>query len=140
MSIYALIENGQITEGPKNLPKSWRIHAGFDKAPLSMLLSLGWYPVEYVVTSYDNATHYLDGHHVDIQDDKVVMTERTKAFTQEQRESNIYNDWMSGMANTDSSMPRYLEDHIKDDHNGIAGNEFLQAKYDEKKLLRATKP
>jgi hypothetical protein len=49
-------------------------------------------------------------------------------------------DWEQKIAKTDSGMPRYLEDHIKDDHDGVAGNEFLQAKYDEKKLLRSEKP
>jgi len=48
--------------------------------------------------------------------------------------------WKEKMATSDSSMPRHLEDHIKDDHDGVAGNEFLQAKYDEKKTLRATRP
>jgi len=48
--------------------------------------------------------------------------------------------WENDMRGTDGSMPRYLEDHIKDDHDGVAGNEFLQAKFDGKKLLRATKP
>ena len=50
------------------------------------------------------------------------------------------NDWKLSMQGTDSGMPRYLEDHIKDDHDGVASNEFLQAKYDNKKDLRATKP
>jgi len=44
------------------------------------------------------------------------------------------------MQETDAGMPRYLEDHIKDDHDGVASNEFLQTKYDDKKALRATKP
>jgi len=48
--------------------------------------------------------------------------------------------WKESMQGTDHGMPRYLEDHIKDDHDGVASNEFLQAKYDEKKALRATKP
>jgi len=48
--------------------------------------------------------------------------------------------WKEDIAGTDGAMPRYLEDHIKDDHNGVAGNEFLQGKYDDKKALRATKP
>jgi hypothetical protein len=48
--------------------------------------------------------------------------------------------WKEKMAETDNGMPRYLEDHIKDDHDGVAGNEFLQAKFDEKKLLRSEKP
>jgi len=51
-----------------------------------------------------------------------------------------FNDWKDKMAGTDSGMPRYLEDHIADDHDGVAGNEFLQGKFDEKKALRATRP
>ena len=49
-------------------------------------------------------------------------------------------NWKSSMQETDHGMPRYLEDHIKDDHDGVASNEFLQTKYDDKKALRATKP
>ena len=48
--------------------------------------------------------------------------------------------WKRTMAKSDYSMPRYLEDHITDHHDGVAGNEFLQGKYDNKKTLRATKP
>jgi len=48
--------------------------------------------------------------------------------------------WEKKMAETDSGMPRYLEDHITDGHDGDAGNEFLQVKYDAKIKLRATKP
>jgi len=50
------------------------------------------------------------------------------------------NDWIELMQGTDSGMPRYFEDHITDYHDGVAGNEFLQVKYDDKKTLRATKP
>ena len=49
-------------------------------------------------------------------------------------------EWKLQIAITDSGMPRYLEDHITDDHDGVASNEFLQTKYDDKKALRATKP
>ena len=48
--------------------------------------------------------------------------------------------WQVKMRGTDGRMPRYLEDHITEDHDGVASNEFLQAKYDDKKTLRATKP
>jgi len=50
------------------------------------------------------------------------------------------HDWKHKISKTDNGMPRYLEDHITDDHDGVAGNEFLQVKYDDKKTLRATKP
>ena len=49
-------------------------------------------------------------------------------------------DWKVAMQETDHGMPRYLEDHIKDDHDGVASNEFLQVRYDAKITLRATKP
>ena len=49
-------------------------------------------------------------------------------------------DWKEKIAETDAGMPRYLEDHITDDHDGVAGNEFLQAKYDKKRALRSERP
>ena len=49
-------------------------------------------------------------------------------------------EWKQKISGTDAGMPRYLEDHITDDHDGVAGNEFLQVRYDDKKTLRATKP
>ena len=49
--------------------------------------------------------------------------------------------WTEDMANSDSTMiPRWLEDHIRDDHGGVAGNANLQAKYDAKVALRNSKP
>jgi len=50
-------------------------------------------------------------------------------------------DWEKAMLNSDQSMiTRELEDHIKDDHDGVAGNEFLQAKFDGKRALRSERP
>jgi len=54
--------------------------------------------------------------------------------------ANPMETWKRTMTKSDSSMPRYLEDHITDDHDGVASNEFLQVRYDDKKTLRATKP
>ena len=50
------------------------------------------------------------------------------------------DDWKDKMFGTDSGMPRYLEDHIKDDHDGVASNEFLQVRYDAKIKLRGERP
>jgi hypothetical protein len=44
------------------------------------------------------------------------------------------------MQETDNGIPRYLEDHITDGHDGDAGNEFLQVKYDAKIKLREERP
>lgn len=49
--------------------------------------------------------------------------------------------WELDMRSSDMTMlPRYLEDHIRDDHGGVAGNANLQAKYDQKVALRNSKP
>ena len=49
--------------------------------------------------------------------------------------------WERDIKASDSSMlPRYLEDHIRDDHGGVAGNAILQAKYDAKVALRNSRP
>jgi len=76
---------------------------------------------------------------------KVMFTPEEEAFRDaeelEWSNSKPLEDWKENMQRADNDMmPRYLEDHIKDDHDGVASNEFLQTKYDDKKALRATKP
>ena len=49
--------------------------------------------------------------------------------------------WEDQIAESDRTlMPRWMEDHIRDDHGGVAGNANLQAKYDQKVALRNSKP
>ncbi|MDH5570587.1 MAG: hypothetical protein OEY89_02410 [Gammaproteobacteria bacterium] len=49
--------------------------------------------------------------------------------------------WKRKMANSDVvNIPRWIEDHIESDHGGISANANLQARYNQKKLLRASKP
>lgn len=48
--------------------------------------------------------------------------------------------WVAQMAALDVYMPRPLEDHILNDHGGVAGGQFQQDKYDEKRALRAQQP
>ena len=80
-------------------------------------------------------------------DNKAVIVPLTSGRITEEAEKESkhiaefpMNDWLGKMTKTDAGMPRYLEDHIKDDHDGVASNEFLQVRYDDKKTLRATKP
>ena len=51
-----------------------------------------------------------------------------------------YDAWKESIQATDAGMPRYLEDHITDGHDGDASNEFLQVKYDAKIKLRGERP
>lgn len=49
-------------------------------------------------------------------------------------------DWLREIEATDKKMPRYLEDHIRDDHNGTVSCPYLQSSYDEKIEIRSRKP
>ncbi len=48
--------------------------------------------------------------------------------------------WQAEIAATDADMPRYMENHIENDHGGIASDAYTQEKYDEKKAIRARQP
>lgn len=49
--------------------------------------------------------------------------------------------WEESMLLSDQTMiPRWLEDHIQDDHGGKTANASLQKKYNDKKALRNNKP
>lgn len=44
MSRYFFVENGQIVDGPRALPESWRNVSGLNKATVPELVALGWLP------------------------------------------------------------------------------------------------
>jgi len=73
--------------------------------------------------------------------------ELTEVETEDrQAESAVYeaqiplNEWKAKMAETDTDMPRWMEDHIESEHDGITKNPYTQGKYNAKKALRAQKP
>lgn len=45
---YAYVENGQIVDGPRSLPKAWRNISGLHHLPDSELAKLGWLPWRFV--------------------------------------------------------------------------------------------
>jgi hypothetical protein len=92
----------------------------------------GKYPNAFVVDNYTLNSF----EHTTVDIIAKTITYDSAAFETDKTMS----DWKYKMAMTDGGMPRYLEDHIKDDHDGVASNEFLQGKYDDKKALRATRP
>ena len=85
--------------------------------------------------------------HVNVQTGEITETAYTveeaatiKAIQDKRESERPMREWKASMQGTDNGMPRYLEDHIKDDHDGIASNEFLQVKYDAKIKLRGERP
>jgi hypothetical protein len=117
---YVQITNGQITEGPMNLPKKYKNTSGFNLMADADLLDRGWYPVDYIEIAYDSSIEYHNGYLLDVQPELVVLTSKIGTFTRFQLETNAYNDYHSGWNKLDAEMSRDEEDHITAHHSGIA--------------------
>ena len=65
--------------------------------------------------------------------------ERKKEDKKWERERPM-REWLQEIRATDADMPRWMEDHISDDHGGVTGNPYQQDKYDKKRKIRARKP
>jgi|GEM_PF-3030518 len=75
--LWVNIQDGNIKEGPRTLPKSWgRVsglhHLAATPEGRAMLADLGWLPVEKSEPSWNPALQYLVPAGFDIQEDKVV--------------------------------------------------------------------
>lgn len=70
---YAYIENGEILERHYALPENWRHVSGLRLLvnDLSLLRSLGWYPVITLTVAYDTATEYISDYTYEFVGDQV---------------------------------------------------------------------
>ena len=85
MTQYFLVEGGQITVGPKPLPRSWRNFSGLNLLSAEKLAALGWLPQEVVgFTPFDPETQVRTGPDNDIQADKVVSTYTVREMTEQE--------------------------------------------------------
>ena len=59
MTRYCLVENGEITQGPMRLPRSWRNISGLSLLAPARLKELGWLTYGDTPPAYDADTQYL---------------------------------------------------------------------------------
>jgi hypothetical protein len=78
--IYVCVENNQIVEGPKSLPKSWRNISGLHHLDSQGLKDLGWLPFNTVVTDGEVEVNTT----VEIMEDEVVQTITKRPYTAEE--------------------------------------------------------
>lgn len=80
--LYCYLENGQIVEGPRGLPRSTPTCSGFDLQSNEELRALGWLPYRAVRTDQS----YMEeiGSSIEITDTEVVETFQYRALTQEE--------------------------------------------------------
>jgi len=64
----------------------------------------------------------------------------TAAINEYNTQVQPLEDWERQMAATDITIPRYMEDHIREEHGGVVADPTLQVNYNAKVALRGTKP
>ena len=150
---YCFIKDGVIKDGPRPVPNAWGNHSGLEHADDALLKTIGWLPFEEVSLTYDPKTHGRDGYIEDIQEDKVVFTDKLVAYTVQEIKQNTWNDWLTSMVMSDDSnhlnpngISRTNED-IMDlideiDSTYIDKSKYikLKEKRENKRILRASKP
>lgn len=77
---YCLVEDGQITDGPRRLPSSWRNVSGLDLQDDAGLISLGWLPYVDEKPAYNPDTQYLTSEKT-INSDNVTETYTVNDYT-----------------------------------------------------------
>lgn len=118
------------------------------------LQSKDWYPFEEVHIEYDQVTHYLGSPDKTIVTDKktghkkMVYTDVSIAYTEQQKKEIAYNQWKNKMVMSDeqlldqpkmSPMPRIIEDILT--KIGLEGfREETVKQYNDKRALRAKQP
>lgn len=80
MNRYALVQEGQIVQGPVPLPKSWGNISGLNKLDNAALKPLGWLPWRFV----EIQAEVLTGSTVEILEDEVVETQTGRNKTPEE--------------------------------------------------------
>lgn len=83
---YAYVENGQIVEGPRSLPKSWRNISGLNHMPEPDLINIGWLPWRFVEVEA-GSDMVQEPSTVEIGATEVVETQVFRAKTQSEKDA-----------------------------------------------------
>lgn len=82
---YAYVQNGQIVEGPRSLPKSWRNISGLNHMAENELVALGWLPWRFVEVEAGPDT-VQEPSTVEIKANEIVETQVFRAKTQAEKD------------------------------------------------------
>ena len=88
MTQYCLIENSEITDGPRTLPKSWRNISGLDLLDDALLKLRGWVPYANTKPAYNADTQHLTSEKV-ISATTVVETYTVNDYTEAEMTTRI---------------------------------------------------
>ena len=130
---YCLVENGEITDGPRNLPKSWRNVSGLSLASDAELQEKGWLPFSKTLVTVDTYEVKLDTTFA-ISADGVAGTENKRAMTDaEKATQDVKNARDEIMRLENLETPRRLAESVLSDE----GKAWLTANRDKIATERA---
>ncbi len=79
---YAYVKNGNIVEGPRSLPKSWKNISGFNLQTNEQLRSLGWLPWTFIEVPCPNENWTAINSTIQVTDTEVIETQAYRQKTQ----------------------------------------------------------
>ena len=88
MTQYCLIEDSEITDGPRTLPKSWRNISGLNLLDDTALKSRGWLPYINTEPSFVEDTQYLSSEKT-IGESDVTETYTVNDYTEAEMTARI---------------------------------------------------
>lgn len=78
---------------------------------------------------------------VNVADDTTTLDTYVDGAVVKAPSRSAMESWTTAIEKSDSTMiPRWLEDHIEQDHGGVTAAPDLQGRYNAKKALRAQQP
>jgi hypothetical protein len=89
---YALVENGQVIEKNRELPRNWKNISNFYLMDVNEIKMYGWYPYTFVEsTPFENSV--IDGSYLVVEDDAVVEYQTRRQKTQDELDNEIKAAW-----------------------------------------------
>lgn len=89
---YALVENGQVIEKNRELPRNWKNISNFYLMDVNEIKMYGWYPYTFVeATPFENSV--IDGSYLVVEDDAVVEYQTRRQKTQDELDNEIKAAW-----------------------------------------------
>jgi len=134
---YCQVKNNVVVNGPVSLVVVATVVPELDKNPENSRL-YGWFPTTVIEPTIP--PDHKKGERVVTIGDTVTITWEVVPMSPKEIFTRDTRIWLESMEAISLTMPDFMEQHIRDDHNGVVVSHVLQILYNEKLALRANKP
>jgi hypothetical protein len=107
MSNYCLVENNQITAGPKSIPTSWKNISGLNLLDDTALKARGWLPYIDTKPAFNVDTQYLSNEKI-ISENAVTETYTINNYTEEQITGKFTTEQSNKLSDLYANVKRFI--------------------------------